>query len=155
GGGRDGGADVVGIGHVGLDEAAAEVGGDLLALGRVAVEDDDGRARSREPPGGCLTHPGGAAGHDRGGVRKLHTAEARGCGNAGARPVVAVPVAAVEPSCFEVLALIQRYADGECETSSMLAISSHLDRCGHCACELESLRLLKAAVRRCHRAPES
>jgi len=68
---------------------------------------------------------------------------------------LAVLVAAVETSCFEVLALIQRYADGECEVSLACAVSSHLERCGHCACELEQLRWLKAAVRRCHRAPES
>jgi anti-sigma factor RsiW len=68
---------------------------------------------------------------------------------------LAVVVAAVETSCFEVLALIQRYADGECDMSLAVAVSSHLEGCGLCACELEQLRWLKAAVRRCHGAPES
>jgi anti-sigma factor RsiW len=54
-----------------------------------------------------------------------------------------------EPSCFGVLAIIQCYLDCECDPATMLAIASHLDRCSPCRAELEGLRALKAAVRRC------
>jgi len=73
-----------------------------------------------------------------------------------------VPVAALvsvvdtdEPSCLEVLTVIQCYVDCECDVTTMLVIAAHLDRCQVCAEELATLRILKAAVRRCGRAPES
>ena len=55
----------------------------------------------------------------------------------------------VDRRCREVLAVIQCYVDGECDVLTMLAIAAHLDACGACTDELESLRWLKAAVRRC------
>jgi anti-sigma factor RsiW len=60
-------------------------------------------------------------------------------------------VAASEPSCQEVLAIIQCYVDGECDVVTMVMIASHLDGCEHCDAELRTLRWLKAAVRRCGR----
>ena len=73
-----------------------------------------------------------------------------------------MPVAALvsvvdtdEPSCLEVLTVIQCYVDCECDVTTMLVIAAHLDRCEVCAGELATLRILKAAVRRCGRAPES
>ncbi len=60
-----------------------------------------------------------------------------------------------EPSCLFVLTVIQCYVDGECDVTTMLAIAAHLDRCETCTEELATLRILKAAVRRCGRAPES
>ncbi len=64
-------------------------------------------------------------------------------------------VAVTQPSCRDVLAVIQCYVDGECELWTMLAIAAHLDHCCACLEELEMLRWLKAAVRRCAGAPES
>jgi anti-sigma factor (TIGR02949 family) len=64
-------------------------------------------------------------------------------------------VAVTEPSCRDVLAVIQCYVDGECDLRTMMAIASHLDHCCACTEELQMLRWLKAAVRRCVRAPES
>jgi hypothetical protein len=58
-------------------------------------------------------------------------------------------------TCFHVLGIIQVYADGECDVSIAMAVASHLDTCPHCREELESLRWLKAAVRRCHGRPDS
>jgi hypothetical protein len=60
-----------------------------------------------------------------------------------------------ETSCREVLAVIQCYVDVECDLWTMLAIAAHLDCCRTCAEELQALRWLKAAVRRCAAAPES
>lgn len=60
-----------------------------------------------------------------------------------------------ETSCHDVLAVIQCYVDVECDAWTMLAIAAHLDRCASCVEELEMLRWLKAAVRRCAAAPES
>jgi len=63
-----------------------------------------------------------------------------------------------ETSCHEVLAVIQCYVDTECDVSTMLVVAAHVDCCHACAGELESLRWLKAAVRRCGGAagaPES
>jgi anti-sigma factor RsiW len=68
---------------------------------------------------------------------------------------LAFVVAGSEPSCPEVLIVIQCYVDCECDVDTMLTIASHLDRCAHCADELETLRWLKSAVRRCAGAPES
>ena len=60
-----------------------------------------------------------------------------------------------ETPCRDVLAVIQCYVDVECDVLTMLAIAAHLDHCCTCAEELETLRWLKAAVRRCGAAPES
>ena len=60
-----------------------------------------------------------------------------------------------EPACHVVLAEIQCYVDYECEVFLMLAIAAHLDRCPECREELEALRWLKAAVRRCSGGAES
>jgi anti-sigma factor RsiW len=60
-----------------------------------------------------------------------------------------------ETSCRDVLAVIQCYVDVECDVWTMLAIAAHLDQCCACVEELEMLRWLKAAVRRCAAAPES
>ena len=62
---------------------------------------------------------------------------------------------AIEPSCIEVLAIIQCYVDCECDVDTMLVIAAHLDCCPGCCDELASIRWLKAAVRRCSGAPES
>ena len=64
-------------------------------------------------------------------------------------------VAGTEPSCRDVLVVIQCYVDCECDVDTMLMIAAHLDCCRQCADELEALRWLKAAVRRCAGAPES
>ena len=54
-----------------------------------------------------------------------------------------------EPSCAEVLAFIDWYVDCECDVTTMLTIATHLDACPACREELDALRALKAAVRRC------
>jgi hypothetical protein len=54
-----------------------------------------------------------------------------------------------EPSCREVLAIIQCYVDCECDVITMVMIAGHLDVCDACGAELRTLRWLKAAVRRC------
>jgi hypothetical protein len=64
-------------------------------------------------------------------------------------------VAVSEVSCVEVLAVIQSYSDCECDVETMLIVATHLERCCGCCEELEGLRWLKAAVRRCSGAPES
>jgi hypothetical protein len=64
-------------------------------------------------------------------------------------------VAVVEPSCREVLVIIQCYVDCECDVTTMLIIADHLDWCPSCSNALAELRWLKAAVRRCAGAPES
>ena len=58
-------------------------------------------------------------------------------------------VTVAEPSCHEVIAVIQCYVDGECDLGMMMAVASHLDECDACLEELMALRWLKAAVRRC------
>jgi hypothetical protein len=58
-----------------------------------------------------------------------------------------------EPSCHEVLVLIQCYVDYECDVVTMLAVAHHLEMCEVCRDELEMLRSLKAAVRRCCQGP--
>lgn len=60
-----------------------------------------------------------------------------------------------ETSCHEVLVIIQCYVDYECDVVTMLAVASHLQACKVCRDELETLRALKAAVRRCTGAAES
>jgi hypothetical protein len=55
-----------------------------------------------------------------------------------------------EPSCHEVLVIIQCYVDYECDVFTMIAVASHLETCKVCQEELETLRALKAAVRRCN-----
>jgi hypothetical protein len=70
----------------------------------------------------------------------------------GIRPPIeplAFVVAANEPSCGEVLAIIQCYVDCECDVTTMVMIATHLDACERCDAELRTLRWLKAAVRRC------
>jgi len=54
-----------------------------------------------------------------------------------------------EPTCHEVLVIIQCYVDYECDVVTMLAVASHLETCKVCRDELDTLRALKAAVRRC------
>ena len=61
----DGGDDLVGVGHVGVGEDAADVRGDGLALLVLHVGDDDLGAPLGEQPSGGLTEAGGAAGDDR------------------------------------------------------------------------------------------
>ena len=51
--------------------------------------------------------------------------------------------------------IIQCYVDYECDVVTMLAVASHLESCTVCRDELETLRALKAAVRRCNGATES
>lgn len=60
-----------------------------------------------------------------------------------------------EPSCIEVLAVINWYVDCECDITTMLVIAAHLDACCGCCAELSQVRWLKSAVRRCGGAPES
>jgi anti-sigma factor RsiW len=48
-----------------------------------------------------------------------------------------------------VLVLIQCYLDCECDVQTMVVIAGHLDRCPRCAAEVQQLRWIKAAVRRC------
>jgi anti-sigma factor RsiW len=48
-----------------------------------------------------------------------------------------------------VLVIIQCYVDCECDVTTMLTIATHLDACSACREELDGLRALKAAVRRC------
>ncbi len=60
-----------------------------------------------------------------------------------------------EPTCVEVLAVIDWYVDCECDVTTMLVIAAHLDVCGGCCEELSKVRWLKSAVRRCGGAPES
>ena len=71
--GRDRGPNRLLVGDVGRAEHAADVGGDGLALGGVAVDDDDLRALRREAAGGGLAHAGCAAGHERRGVLERHS----------------------------------------------------------------------------------
>jgi hypothetical protein len=63
GGGVDGGLDLVGLRHVGLDEldAGAQLGGQRVALLGVDVGDGDLGALGVQAPRGRLTQPGGAA----------------------------------------------------------------------------------------------
>jgi hypothetical protein len=52
--------------------------------------------------------------------------------------------------------LIQCFLDCECDVHTMMVIADHLDRCPCCASDVQQLRWLKAAVRRCAgAAPES
>jgi anti-sigma factor RsiW len=74
-------------------------------------------------------------------------------GNAHAEPVVGLPVMTAEPVCREVLVIIQCYVDCECDVSTMLAVAAHIEHCPSCQEELNQLRWLKAAVRRCHQSP--
>jgi hypothetical protein len=60
-----------------------------------------------------------------------------------------------QPTCTEVLAVINWYVDCECDATTMLVIAAHLDVCCDCCSELRQVRWLKSAVRRCGRAPES
>ena len=64
-----------------------------------------------------------------------------------------------QPSCVEVLAVINWYVDCECDATTMLVIAAHLDACCTCCEELSQVRWLKSAVRRCggksESAPES
>jgi hypothetical protein len=60
-----------------------------------------------------------------------------------------------EPTCVEVLAVINWYADCECDATTMLVIAAHLDACCTCYGELWQVRWLKSAVRRCGGAPQS
>ena len=64
------------------------------------------------------------------------------------RPL-AFSVADDDPSCLEVLVIIQCYVDCECDVTTMLTIATHLDACPACREELDGLRALRAAVRRC------
>jgi hypothetical protein len=63
--------------------------------------------------------------------------------------LVALSEPANDPSCPEVIAIIQCYVDCECDVATMVAIAAHLSRCEACDAELQALRWLKAAVRRC------
>jgi len=76
-------------------------------------------------------------------------------GNPRVDPRVRIFVLPAEPSCAEVLELIDSYADCECDVTTMLVIAGHLDRCSECCGELWQIRWIKSAVRRCGRAPES
>ena len=60
-----------------------------------------------------------------------------------------------DPSCREVLAIIQCYVDCECDVETMLVIAAHLDQCAPCCDELAGFRWLKSAVRRCSGGSES
>ena len=62
---------------------------------------------------------------------------------------LAIPVADDDPSCLEILVIIQCYVDCECDATTMLTVAAHLDVCPPCREELDGLRALKAAVRRC------
>jgi ribosomal protein L37AE/L43A len=64
-------------------------------------------------------------------------------------------VARGELSCIEVLTVIQSYADCECDVDTMMVLAAHIEVCGECGDQLMQLRWIKAAVRRCSRAPES
>jgi len=70
-------------------------------------------------------------------------------------PHVRIPVLTDEPSCAEVLALIDSYADCECDVTTMIVIATHLDACRDCCGQLWQIRWIKSAVRRCGRASES
>jgi hypothetical protein len=76
-------------------------------------------------------------------------------GNLDMDPRVRIAVLTAEPSCAEVLALIDCYADCECDVMTMVLIARHLDGCRECCGELWQVRWIKSAVRRCGRAPES
>ncbi len=54
-----------------------------------------------------------------------------------------------EPTCHEVLDVVQCYVDHECDLATMMAVAAHLDACDTCLAEVLMLRWLKAAVRRC------
>jgi hypothetical protein len=54
-----------------------------------------------------------------------------------------------------VLALIDCYADCECDVTTMIVIAGHLDVCRECCEQLSQIRWIKSAVRRCGGAPES
>jgi hypothetical protein len=64
-------------------------------------------------------------------------------------------VLSAQPSCGEVLAVINWYVDCECDATVMLVIAAHLDVCCECCEQLAQVRWLKSAVRRCGGAPES
>jgi hypothetical protein len=76
-------------------------------------------------------------------------------GNPRLDPHVRSVVLTAEPSCAEVLALIDCYADCECDVMTMIVIAGHLDVCRECREELWQIRWIKSAVRRCGRASES
>lgn len=79
----------------------------------------------------------------------------RTAGNLGAGSRVRTLVLPAEPSCVDVLAVINWYVDCECDVATMLVIAAHLDACCECCEELTQVRWLKSAVRRCGGAPES
>ena len=58
-----------------------------------------------------------------------------------------------QPSCVEVLAVINCYVDCECDATTMLVIAAHLDVCCDCCEQLAQMRWLKSAVRRCGGRP--
>jgi len=76
-------------------------------------------------------------------------------GNPQRDPRVRIPVLTPEPSCAEVLALIDCYADCECDVTTMILIACHLDVCRTCGEELWQVRWIKSAVRRCGGTTES
>jgi hypothetical protein len=76
-------------------------------------------------------------------------------GNLRLDPRVRIPVLTARPSCAEVLALIDCYADCECDVTTMIVIAGHLDVCRECCEQLSQIRWIKSAVRRCGGAPES
>jgi hypothetical protein len=76
-------------------------------------------------------------------------------GNPRVDPRVRISVLTAKPSCAEVLALIDCYADCECDVTTMIVIAGHLDVCRECCEQLWQIRWIKSAVRRCGGAPES
>jgi anti-sigma factor RsiW len=59
----------------------------------------------------------------------------------------------VLPKCCDVLVIVHRYVDGECDLETALAVAAHLDNCPQCEHEVLEIRWLKAAVRRCGGRP--